>query len=171
MHPQRCARRIRRGVPLRNLFATRRSNRKLVRVTLAQNLTQVSRKTSDLRSSYNPRDVKPEVLSIGEKVHIIHRRHFEKEPHRHFVGVVNAFDNGVARLTGHVWTVDPVKFQFIKRPELRTRLVSTISGDVLINIIPANVDLEKVTYQQESKAVRVTDGTGWHLDLSEFAWM
>ena len=115
--------------------------------------------------------MKREVLSTGEKVHIIHRRHFEKEPHRHFVGVVDAYQDGVARVTGHVFTVDPVKFKFVRRPEPRTRLVSLLSGDVLVNVIPPAVNLDNVTYQQEAKAVRVTDGSKWHLDLSEFAWM
>jgi hypothetical protein len=119
----------------------------------------------------NSRAVKPEILSIGEKIHVIHRRLLDKEPHRHFVGTVSACEHGVARVTGYVFTVDHVKFQFIRRPQLRTRLVPIASGDVLVNVLPPTVDLEKVTYLQEAKAVRVTDGSDWHLDLSEFAWM
>jgi len=115
--------------------------------------------------------MKREVLSAGEKIHIVHRRRFEKEPHRHFVGTVEAYDSGIARVNGHVFTVDPVRFEFVRRPELRTRLVSLLGGDVLVNIIPTEVDLERVTYKHEAKAVRVTDGLEWHLDLSESAWM
>jgi hypothetical protein len=111
------------------------------------------------------------ILKPGEKVHVIHRRHYEKDHHRHFVGVVDTYDSGIARVTGHVYTVDPVKFTFIKRVDRRTRLVSIVSGDVLVNIIPPSVNLEKITYKQERKAVRVTDGSDWHLDLSEFTWM
>jgi hypothetical protein len=110
------------------------------------------------------------ILKRGEKVHVIHRRHYEKDHHRHFIGVVDDYDGGVARVTGHVYTVDPVKFTFVKRQEMRTRLVSIVSGDVLVNVIPASVDLEKITYKQERKAVRVTDGSDWHLDLSEYTW-
>jgi hypothetical protein len=110
------------------------------------------------------------ILKSGEKVHVIHRRHYEKDKHRHFIGVVEAYDLGVARVTGHVYTVDTVKFTFMKRPEVRTRLVSIVSGDVLVNIIPAKVELEKIIYKQERKAVRVTDGSDWHLDLSEYTW-
>jgi hypothetical protein len=110
------------------------------------------------------------ILKPGEKVHVIHRRIYEKDHHRHFIGVVEAYDLGVARITGHVYTVDSVKFSFVKRPELRTRLVSVVSGDVLINIIPPAVNLDKITYKQERKAVRVTDGSDWHLDLSEYSW-
>jgi hypothetical protein len=45
-----------------------------------------------------------------------------------------------------------------------------ISGDLLVNVIPSSVDLEKIVYKQEAKSVRVTDGGDWHLDLSEFTW-
>lgn len=71
---------------------------------------------------------------------------------------------------GHVFTVDTTKFQYIRRPELRMRIISIVSGDLLINVIPPSVNLEKITYRQEKKGVRVTDGSDWHLDLSEFSW-
>lgn len=111
------------------------------------------------------------ILQKGEKVHIIHRRNYEKDRHRHFIGVVDEYEQGVARVTGHVYTVDAGKFAFVKREEVRTRIVSVISGDVLLNILPPKVDLSKIVYKQERKAVRVTDGSDWHLDLSEFTWM
>ncbi|MGV3773099.1 MAG: hypothetical protein ACO1QB_09380 [Verrucomicrobiales bacterium] len=111
------------------------------------------------------------ILEKGEKIHVIHRRNYEKDHHRHFIGVVEYYEAGLARVNGHVYTVDPVKFAFIKRVDRRVRIISLISGDLLVNIIPPSVDLDKITYKQESKAVRVTDGTSWHLDISEYAWM
>lgn len=111
------------------------------------------------------------ILETGEKIHVIHRRHFEKDPHRHFIGTVNAYEDGVARVTGHVYTVDPVTFAYVKRKETRIRLLAVSSGDIIVNIIPPSVDFDKITYKQERKAVRVTDGSDWHLDLSEFGWM
>ena len=110
------------------------------------------------------------ILQKGEKVHVIHRRHFEKDPHRHFLGVVDAYEDGLARVTGHIFTVDLIKYVFFRRPEMRTRIISLNSGEVLVNILPASVDLEKVVYKQEKKSVRVTDGGDWFMDISEFAW-
>jgi hypothetical protein len=110
------------------------------------------------------------ILEKGEKLHVIHRRHYDKDHHRHFIGVVEAYEGGVARVSGHVYTVDSVKFTFIKREEPRVRIISLISGDLLVNIIPSSVDLSKISYKQEKKAVRVTDGE-WYLDISEVAWM
>lgn len=110
------------------------------------------------------------ILRSGEKIHVIHRRHYEKDQHRHFVGVVEAYESGVARIVGNVYTVDTTKFTFFRRPETRTRIVSVVAGDVLVNVLPASVNLEKIVYKQEKKAVRVTDGSDWFLDISEFSW-
>ncbi|MDX1952433.1 MAG: hypothetical protein SFY81_09620 [Verrucomicrobiota bacterium] len=109
------------------------------------------------------------ILKPGEKIHVIHRRNYDKDQHRHFIGVVDAYEGGIARVSGHTYTVDTTTFKFLRRPELRTRIIA-LASDVLINIIPTSVDLEKITYRQEKKAVRVTDGSDWHLDLSEFTW-
>ncbi|MHB8523968.1 MAG: hypothetical protein ACYDH9_24865 [Limisphaerales bacterium] len=110
------------------------------------------------------------ILQKGEKIHVIHRRLFDKEAHHHFVGVVDDYENGVARVTGHVYTVDRAKFAFIRRSEARTRIISLVSGNPLINILPPAVDLDKIVYRQEKKGVRVTDGSDWYLDLSELTW-
>ena len=36
------------------------------------------------------------VLSPGEKIHVMHRRRFEKDVRRHFVGEVEGYEQGVA---------------------------------------------------------------------------
>ena len=110
------------------------------------------------------------ILAPGEKIHVIHRRRFDQEPHRHFVGVVDDYREGVLRMTGHVYAVDTTTYQFIRRPEQRTRVVSVVSGEVIVNVIPVSVDLSKITYRQEGSAVRVSDGSDWHLDISEVGW-
>ncbi|MBX3731895.1 MAG: hypothetical protein KF791_04795 [Verrucomicrobiae bacterium] len=111
-----------------------------------------------------------QILQPGEKIHLIQRRNFEHEPHRHFVGEVEAYENGLIRATGWVFAVDQMTFQFVRRPEPRTRIVSASSGEVLINVIPPAVDLSRVTYQHEAGGLRVSDGSAWHLDISEVAW-
>jgi hypothetical protein len=110
------------------------------------------------------------ILQKGEKIHVIHRRHLDKEPQRHFVGVVDEYENGIARVTGHIFAVDPLKSVFFRRPELRTRIISLQSGDALVNVLPPAVDLDKIVYKTEQKSVRVTDGGEWHMDISDFAW-
>ena len=110
------------------------------------------------------------ILSKGEKIHIVQRRHFDKDPHRHFLGVVDEYENGLARVTGHIFTVDFVKFAFFRRPEPRTKIVALHSGELLINVLPPSVDLAKVVYRTEDRSVRVTDGGEWFMDISDLAW-
>ncbi len=110
------------------------------------------------------------ILQPGEKLHVIHRRKMDREPHRHFIGVVEAYENGVARVTGNVYTVDTVKSAFFRRPDKRTRILAISSGDLIVNVLPAEVNLDKIVYKLEKKAVRVTDGSNWYLDISELAW-
>jgi hypothetical protein len=110
------------------------------------------------------------ILKLGEKLHVIHRRRLEREPHRHFAGTVEAYENGVARVIGFVYTVDTVKSAFFRRPDRRTRILAISSGDLIVNVIPTEVDIDKIVYKLEKKSVRVTDGSNWYLDISEFAW-
>ena len=122
------------------------------------------------RPNNNSIRMKREILSTGEKVHLIQRRQLEKEPHRHFIGVVDAYEDGLVRVTGHVYTVDPGTFRFFRRPEARTRIISAAGGDVLINVLPPLVDLEKIVYKLEKKWLRISDGSAWHLDINESGW-
>lgn len=73
-------------------------------------------------------------------------------------------------MTGNLFVVDKATFQFVRRPELRTRVVSVVSGEIIVNVLPETVNLEKIFYKLEGAAVRVTDGSDWHLDLSEVGW-
>lgn len=111
------------------------------------------------------------ILSKGEKVHVIHRRVLEKEPHRHFIGEVEDYEHGVARVDGYFFTVDRDQGGFVRREDKRIRLIPVGSGDCIINVIPESVDLEQVVYHQEKKVIRVSDGSSWHLDISEVTWL
>ena len=87
------------------------------------------------------------ILKPGEKIHVVHRRYFENEARRHFIGVVEEYDAvGLARVAGHVYTVDRSKYTFVRRPEKRIRIISLVSGNALVNVIPDFVDLDKIIY-------------------------
>jgi len=112
-----------------------------------------------------------QLLNPGEKIHVIHRRHFEKDPRRHFVGQVESYENGIARASGHVFVVDDFnKHMFVKRPDRRTKLIPIASGEVIVNVIPEDTDLERVHYELKDRTLHVTDGKSWRIDVKEFGW-
>jgi hypothetical protein len=43
------------------------------------------------------------ILNSGEKIHVVHRRMFDKDTRKHFVGEVEAYENGLVRAIGHVF--------------------------------------------------------------------
>lgn len=108
------------------------------------------------------------ILSVGEKIHVIHRQLFEGDPRRHFVGAVDACDGSLARVTGYLFAMQVPSNEFAKHDRfLRTRIIALDSGMLLINILPPSVDIEKVTYQHHGQHhIVVTDGSDWKLDLS-----
>jgi hypothetical protein len=62
--------------------------------------------------------------------------------------------------------MDSTHSQFVKREPLRTRVVS-LNGAVIVNILPAYVQIDQITYTHRPNGdVFVTDGTEWHLDIT-----
>ncbi len=111
------------------------------------------------------------MLNPGEKIHVIHRRQFEKDARRHFVGQVELYQDGVARAVGYVFVVDDLnKHMFVRRPDRRTKLIPIASGDVIVNVLPPEVDLDQVHYELKDRSLFVTDGQGWSMDVKEFGW-
>ncbi len=108
------------------------------------------------------------ILTKGEKVYVIHRRLFEKDIGRHFAGIVEDYAGGVARISGHVFVVDHTTHKFIRRDGPRIRIISLQSAELLVNVLPFHVDLSKLRHEIGRGFLRVTDGSSWHLDVSEF---
>jgi hypothetical protein len=115
--------------------------------------------------------MKQAILKPGEHIHVIHRRRFEKDVRRHFVGTVEACEAGVARAGGYVFVVDELnEHLFAKRPDRRTKLIPLASGDVIVNVLPEDLDIEQVRYELDGRKLWVTDGNGWKMDVKEFGW-
>lgn len=107
------------------------------------------------------------VLSIGDKIHIIHRQLFDGDTRRHFVGTVEACDGSLVRVRGYLFTLNPKTNEFIKHdPEPRTRIVALTADSLIINLLPPQVDIDKLTYMRTGNEITVTDGSEWHLGLS-----
>jgi hypothetical protein len=111
------------------------------------------------------------IIKRGENILVIHRRRFDKDIRRHFVGAVEAYEDGIVRASGYVFVNDDLnKHLFTKRPDRRTKLVPVGSGDVIVNVIPHTVDIEQVQYELAERTLWITDGNGWKMDVKEFGW-
>jgi hypothetical protein len=111
------------------------------------------------------------LLPPGGNIRAIHRRCFEKDVRRPFVGRVEACEAGVARAAGYVFVIDGLSQRlFTRRPDRRPKLVRFASGDVLVNVLPETVDPAPVRYELDGRKLGVTDGSAWGMDVRAFGW-
>ena len=81
--------------------------------------------------------------------------------------MVEGCEGALARVKGCLFAMDPKSNQFVKRDSLRTRIIPLDSAGVIVNILPEQVHIEKITYKYRPAGdILVTDGSDWHLDLT-----
>lgn len=107
------------------------------------------------------------ILSLGEKVFIVTRRHFEADTRRHFVGEVTACSEMSVRVTGHTYIAN-AKNGFDQKPEKRTRIFSLADGRIIINVLPPVVALQDVEYVRILNRLHLSDGKDFVYDIDEF---
>lgn len=110
-----------------------------------------------------------DVFKTGEKVHIVEKRLFVDDVRRHFVGEVISFSSNAIRVKGYVWIYLPKEGKYIRRPNVRERVL--ILGDrIILNILPQDIDVKLITYNCEnSKRHLIVDNKKFVMDISEFA--
>src|SRR6266508_2084530 len=106
------------------------------------------------------------ILNTGEYIHIIHRQLFPGDAQRHFVGTVEALEGSIVRVKGYLFAMDSTQSQFVRREQLRTRVVS-LNDAVIVNVLPSHVKIDQITYTHRPNGdVFVTDGTDWYFDIT-----
>ena len=110
-----------------------------------------------------------DLLKSGEVVHLIERRMFPDDVRRHFVGEVEAASDRAIRLRGYLFVYDSGAGKFLRKPELRTRVVA-LDTRVGINVLPEGPSGEDVHHSHDAEGnLSITDGREFELDISEFS--
>lgn len=110
-------------------------------------------------------------LSVGDKVHVVERRLFENDLRRHFIGEV--MDAGVSTVLvrGWVFVYDESTASFRRQPERRTRVVTLVDARIIVNLLPAEAQVENARYETDGDAsLTVTAGVTFSLAMNEFGF-
>ena len=107
-------------------------------------------------------------IEIGDKLHIITRRQFENDVRRHFAGEVTGISGTLHRIQGYAFVFNMGTNEFLKHPELRTRLFSLGEEGFIVNIIPSEVIIASLKYRLVENRLQITDGAKFVLDINEF---
>ena len=109
------------------------------------------------------------LIEIGEKIHLVTRRLFDENIRRHFVGEVVAVEGVVARTEGYTFIYDAKANQYHKAPEKQTTIFDLAESGYIVNIIPKNVDIDKLSYKTVDRShLVITDGESFSLGVHEF---
>ena len=101
------------------------------------------------------------------RILVAHRRLFPEDSDRLFFGELLAYEDGVAKVRGRTFLPDPYRGGYQRKDEVRTKLVAVASGNIMVYELPATLQLEHLRVETQGVFTRITDGAGFHLDLSE----
>jgi hypothetical protein len=107
------------------------------------------------------------VIEVGEKVHIVMRRHFKEDIRRHFAGTVTAASLGLIRAQGFTFICSPVGLECRRLPGLRIRLFGLQDSGYIVNVLPPDVAVERLHYEAKGGALVLMDGAGYSLEVNE----
>lgn len=108
-------------------------------------------------------------LEPGDKVMVVHRRLFENDRSRYFIGTVDGFneENGLLKVTGHTFC-ETRRGQFAKKAGARTKILSLTSGTLIVYQLPLATSLDTLTLAYDTVGgLWLKDGAHLALDLSE----
>lgn len=107
------------------------------------------------------------VIEVGEKVHVVMRRHFREDIRRHFAGTVTAVSGGLIRVQGYTFICSPVGLDCRRLPGLRTRLFGLHDSGFIVNVLPPDVTIDRLRYEAKGGVLMVTDAAGFSLEVNE----
>lgn len=107
------------------------------------------------------------ILKSQDRVLVAHRRLFKGDDTRYFIGFVDAYGDGVARVTGYTWVRDSASGDFFRKDDERTKLVAIAAGTVIVYQLPESVDMGALTMKFEPNGLFLEDGDDFRMNLSE----
>lgn len=108
------------------------------------------------------------LLEAGDKLLVVHRRLFEKDEPRFFVGTVEAYEQGMARVLGYSFLRDKLGGSVARKEDLRTKIFSLASGTLLVYQLPEDVTMDSLQFKNEESMIVLTDGQRFSMNLSEW---
>ena len=110
------------------------------------------------------------MLEQGEKLLIVHRRLFEKDAPRFFVGEVQVYEAGIAKVKGYTFVKDLFSGNMKKKPAPRIKIISVASGTFIVYQLPVTVLLDSVRFDLDQEGgLLLNDDGGFSMDVAESA--
>ena len=108
------------------------------------------------------------ILNQEDKLLIVHRRLFEGDVSRYFIGEVDASNDILVQVTGYTWVNSALKTSFFKKEEARTKIFSLSSGTFIVYKLKRDLDMKsiEITVKDDTRTI-LQDKNGEVMDITE----
>ena len=107
------------------------------------------------------------ILENGSKVLVSHRRLFDGDQPRIFVGEVEGYEQGVVKVGGYTWGRDRALCRLTRKGDRRSKIFSIASGTLLVYELERELDVDELTIESEGLQVWLMAGDRRVMDLSD----
>lgn len=108
-----------------------------------------------------------ELIATHCKLLACHRRLFEADEPRYFVGEVVAFNGAVVKLRGYSFVRDIGTGLLLRKEDVRTKIISVIAGTHLLYELPCELAVESLRFVSDEGVLALTDGERFRMDMTE----
>ncbi|MBX9790574.1 MAG: hypothetical protein K2Y37_16770 [Pirellulales bacterium] len=107
------------------------------------------------------------VVNPQDTVLIVHRRLFEKDSTRFFIGVVEECDAGLIKATGFTYFQDMMTGHVNRKDDPRTKIVPLGAGTVLVYLLQGSPRIEDLHFVHSGSKTFLVDNARFRMDLTE----
>lgn len=108
------------------------------------------------------------MLETGDNLLVVHRRLFERDHSRFFVGRVEAYQDGVVRIRGYSFARDTTDGNVCRKEQCHTKLYAIGSGTLITYLISSDVNIDHVKMEPCDEGLCLTDGQNFSMNISEW---
>ncbi len=110
------------------------------------------------------------LLRSGDNLLISHRRLYLEDVARHYVGSVDECEGSIVQLTGVTFVRESRTGSYVRKPGVRTKILSLASGSLIVYRLPNEIHIETLDIENRGElGLFMVDGQGFELNLTERA--
>ena len=107
------------------------------------------------------------MLEPGNVLLISHRRFFQNEEPRYFLGKVVKYEAGIVKVSGYTFVRDISAGSFIRKDDVRVKLISLTSGSYIVYQLPDDSDCEQARFEMDNDILPLSDGKSLSMNMAE----
>ena len=103
------------------------------------------------------------ILKPGDPVLVVHRRLFDNDKQRFFVGTVEACEEGLASVNGYSFARENVEGSYARKSDAHAKIVSLSSGSLITYRLPRQCDVDAARIVAHDGRLVLSDGRDWEM--------